>query len=982
MQRRILTIFVILIMIGSLIVFIPNVSASHNLAVTCIPTEKDITDNNTWKVKYEIDLKLTPGCSNQYWVAFTLASPPARFHRKLYEKGDPLETSISAPSAPPDANYNNWAYWISAGSGSEVHFYAILEVWCDAGTLNDQQATITVDCYSCDNYPNDLERKVITTITTVNIPNGIQMFHAVPFKATQWVEPYEWAEYDIVIKDIDEGYGSINLSKDPMSSAELDTTWDWEFSANPVNLPKSGTIGFKLKVRPPQDVADGSFTRFIVKSVNLNNNSKNHRVLAKTIVSKPKPDLSVRVDSGFDNIKLLGNNYSAGNNYNISIDIYNLGEIAVSNFNVSFRLLTIGMEALIGIVTIIDTVDSNERINVQYPWTAIEGSHSLCVRLDEENLIPEMDEDSNNEAGIIVEVGPAIPGSIILNLSIDKEKCMPDTEFTVSGTAKYNPEYGSLPVIDADVKVKIKETSTIFTGKTNNKGECSVTCTAPSKTADYTIEVSINDGTISAKKNSYLTVASFKVIAQVSPDTILSGESATISGKVTESNFIVSDVNVTINLFDKDDNIKDSVTTKTDIMGFYSKKTNAITVTDYSKLKIEVTATKDEITGIQESILIIDIDTDSDLIGNMVDTDDDGDNYPDNIEEPYGYDSLDPTSVPYPVADAGSNQTVNEGSVVSFDGGGSYSPVGLELNYLWDFGDSIGTSIIQAPTYVYDENNEYIAILIVTDQYDGNDSSSVKIIVVDLGPTAKLSGPTTGEQNSELTFSALDSTTIIDKIVKYEWDWTGDGIFEETSEVTARHSWSEAGTYTITLRVTDEDGSINITTLDVFISPIDSDNDGYPDYIDKFPNDINEWNDTDGDGYGDNSDKFPNDINEWNDTDNDGVGDNSDVYPSDPTKWKKESSEKGMGIDSYWLWILVIIVIVVILLILLFIIKSKKTNKDIEQFEKEETEIKTYIEKPREYSPVQENLCSICGQQKTYIQQNNRYYCYYCQRYE
>jgi len=325
---------------------------------------------------------------------------------------------------------------------------------------------------------------------------------------------------------------------------------------------------------------------------------------------------------------------------------------------------------------------------------------------------------------------------------------------------------------------------------------------------------------------------------------------------------------------------------------------------------------------------------------------------------------------------------VNEGSVVSFDGGGSYSPVGLELNYLWDFGDSIGTSIIQAPTYVYDENNEYIAILIVTDQYDGNDSSSVKIIVVDLGPTAKLSGPTTGEQNSELTFSALDSTTIIDKIVKYEWDWTGDGIFEETSEVTARHSWSEAGTYTITLRVTDEDGSINITTLDVFISPIDSDNDGYPDYIDKFPNDINEWNDTDGDGYGDNSDKFPNDINEWNDTDNDGVGDNSDVYPSDPTKWKKESSEKGMGIDSYWLWILVIIVIVVILLILLFIIKSKKTNKDIEQFEKEETEIKTYIEKPREYSPVQENLCSICGQQKTYIQQNNRYYCYYCQRYE
>ena len=41
----------------------------------------------------------------------------------------------------------------------------------------------------------------------------------------------------------------------------------------------------------------------------------------------------------------------------------------------------------------------------------------------------------------------------------------------------------------------------------------------------------------------------------------------------------------------------------------------------------------------------------------------------------------------------------------------------------------------------------------------------------------------------------------------------------------------------------------------------DTDDDGYPNNIDDFPNDSTEWKDTDGDGYGDNSDDFPSDSN-------------------------------------------------------------------------------------------------------------------------
>jgi Zn finger protein HypA/HybF involved in hydrogenase expression len=34
-----------------------------------------------------------------------------------------------------------------------------------------------------------------------------------------------------------------------------------------------------------------------------------------------------------------------------------------------------------------------------------------------------------------------------------------------------------------------------------------------------------------------------------------------------------------------------------------------------------------------------------------------------------------------------------------------------------------------------------------------------------------------------------------------------------------------------------------------------------------------------------------------------------------------------------------------------------------------------------EIQPLQGN-CTTCGQQKTFIQENNRYYCYQCQKYE
>jgi PKD repeat protein len=52
----------------------------------------------------------------------------------------------------------------------------------------------------------------------------------------------------------------------------------------------------------------------------------------------------------------------------------------------------------------------------------------------------------------------------------------------------------------------------------------------------------------------------------------------------------------------------------------------------------------------------------------------------------------------------------------------------------------------------------------------------------------------------------------------YEWDWNNDGIYEEshTTLITA-HSWSKAGNYPVTLKVTDDDGANSTKTISISV---------------------------------------------------------------------------------------------------------------------------------------------------------------------
>ena len=98
------------------------------------------------------------------------------------------------------------------------------------------------------------------------------------------------------------------------------------------------------------------------------------------------------------------------------------------------------------------------------------------------------------------------------------------------------------------------------------------------------------------------------------------------------------------------------------------------------------------------------------------------------------------------------------------------------------------------------------------------------------------------------------------------------------------------------------DGADAVTTLDAVRFQVariraaldDTDEDGFVDPVDLFPNDSGDWWDADDDGVGDNSDVFPSDPLESADSDGDGVGDNADLFPNDSNDWS-DVDDDGLG---------------------------------------------------------------------------------------
>ena len=131
------------------------------------------------------------------------------------------------------------------------------------------------------------------------------------------------------------------------------------------------------------------------------------------------------------------------------------------------------------------------------------------------------------------------------------------------------------------------------------------------------------------------------------------------------------------------------------------------------------------------------------------------------------------------------------------------------VSWLWDFGDGQG-STEQDPSHVYDQGGVYTVSLTIAEA-DGHTDTHIEdgyITVLDTGPTAGFSAALLGG-DQPLGIGFTDLSTSYDGITSWLWD-LGDGSTD--TQQSPQHTYTEAGSYWVTLTVTESDGSSSSVT--------------------------------------------------------------------------------------------------------------------------------------------------------------------------
>ena len=177
---------------------------------------------------------------------------------------------------------------------------------------------------------------------------------------------------------------------------------------------------------------------------------------------------------------------------------------------------------------------------------------------------------------------------------------------------------------------------------------------------------------------------------------------------------------------------------------------------------------------------------------------------------------LDPPAVNQPpTANPSGPYNGTEGTPVAFNGSGSTDPDGTIVAYDWDFGDgSVGTG--QTPSHTYIGNGIFNVSLTVTDDAGDADTATTTatIAVGNQPPIADPNGPYTGTAGIPVALDGSGSADPDGTIVAYNWDF-GDGSVG--TGMSPNHTYIVAGTYNITLTVTDDSGAIDSTTTSAAI---------------------------------------------------------------------------------------------------------------------------------------------------------------------
>jgi PKD repeat protein len=177
-----------------------------------------------------------------------------------------------------------------------------------------------------------------------------------------------------------------------------------------------------------------------------------------------------------------------------------------------------------------------------------------------------------------------------------------------------------------------------------------------------------------------------------------------------------------------------------------------------------------------------------------------------------------------PQAVPGGPYMVNEGSTVTFNGGGSKDPDGSIAKYEWDFGYNGGAFIVDATGQTavtsYPDGPATVTVALrVTDDEGAGHIATTQVEVGNVAPTAEAGGPYVGQVGGLISMAgtATDPGLIDQAGLTYHWDF-GDGT--QGSGPIVGHSYASAGGYMVKLTVTDKDGAQGTDTATVQVQVV------------------------------------------------------------------------------------------------------------------------------------------------------------------
>jgi PKD repeat protein len=171
-----------------------------------------------------------------------------------------------------------------------------------------------------------------------------------------------------------------------------------------------------------------------------------------------------------------------------------------------------------------------------------------------------------------------------------------------------------------------------------------------------------------------------------------------------------------------------------------------------------------------------------------------------------------------PVADAGNDREVDQGTEVIFDASSSIDNLGI-VSYGWTFfyGDQVREMTEATFRWTFDEAGSFDVTLRIEDAAGYSDTDTVRVTVNDITPPVANAGDDRTVDQGDLV--ALDASASTDNVDIVKWLWSFDyGGFEKTlTGRTDTFAFEVPGDYTITLSVEDAAGNSQTDSFELHV---------------------------------------------------------------------------------------------------------------------------------------------------------------------